>query len=318
MKKIFNLFLNQVTIVLAMVMVGTLAYSQCPAGMSEVSITYNGGAFNGENSWLLWDATAGAAVLCDDAPAVPGTFTACATEGNVLELYAYETFGDDWNGADISFASTEDGSANSCANSQVYVDMDDDPGGADGNGSLSTGVCANLTSPETGALVVGGVVLGCSGCMITCPDDIVVSNTEGLCAAVLECPLPTYDPAGCNLVSAFNILSLDNTANWADIPGFPNGGNSNPGLYSTDVSLEPICNFPLPFCVDELCLEVSIGGDLDFGAAEQVIVTSPQLPGFSFDSDLSGYVQCSEPVFEFCFDAAGWDAFRAACSIHLI
>ena len=85
-------------------------YAQCPAGQANVEVTYFSGSFNQENSWLLWDATAGAEVLCDDATSVPGVYPACATIGNTLELYVWDTFGDGWCSATIQVDANDDGS----------------------------------------------------------------------------------------------------------------------------------------------------------------------------------------------------------------
>ncbi|MFT6021661.1 MAG: hypothetical protein ACI9CQ_004471, partial [Saprospiraceae bacterium] len=38
--------------------------AQCPVGQTEVTVTMTVGGFNNENSWVLWDATAGAEVSC--------------------------------------------------------------------------------------------------------------------------------------------------------------------------------------------------------------------------------------------------------------
>ena len=81
-----------------------LFYTMLSYGQSTYDVTYTSGTFNGENSWLLWDATTNSELLCDDATAVPGTYSAPVPAGHSIELYLWESFGDGWAGATISLS----------------------------------------------------------------------------------------------------------------------------------------------------------------------------------------------------------------------
>ena len=105
MKKIYSLIQFCLA---AMVIISSAASSlnaQCMDGTTEVSVTMTGEAFDGENSWLLWDATAGmtlAGVNSNPAASTPcanttasgmwtdnQTVTACVPDGNVIEPVSY-------------------------------------------------------------------------------------------------------------------------------------------------------------------------------------------------------------------------------------
>jgi len=87
--------------------------AQCPAGQTNVDITYTTGGFNGENGWALWDATAGVVLACDSPDPAGGTTSVCITDGNTIELQGFESFGDGWCApANISVDVNETGIAN--------------------------------------------------------------------------------------------------------------------------------------------------------------------------------------------------------------
>ena len=94
MKKIFNLFTQQTALAFAMLLVVGGLSAQCPANQVNVDVDYMTGAFDAENGWALFDATAGQVLECystfttgDQASSV------CVPAGNNIEVYAWETFG---------------------------------------------------------------------------------------------------------------------------------------------------------------------------------------------------------------------------------
>ena len=121
-------------------------------GQTTYEVTYTGGSFNNENSWLLWDATAGSELLCDDATSVPGTYSVPVPSGNTVELYAWESFGDNWNGATLQLARGSVSPDPSCATGEILYGPNGNPGGADGNGSLFSCPGGSPTDGGGGAL----------------------------------------------------------------------------------------------------------------------------------------------------------------------
>ena len=116
MKKIFNLLTKQVTCVFALLLLAGMTYGQCPAGETNVDVCYTAGGFNAENGWLLWNATTGAVQLDGGNDPAEGTMTTCVTDGDVIELYVFETFGDGWClPACIDVKTNESGLVNGCA-----------------------------------------------------------------------------------------------------------------------------------------------------------------------------------------------------------
>ncbi len=198
------------------------ANAQAPVGEAQIEVEYTGGSFNGENSWLLWDATAGAEVLCDDAASVPGVYTANVTQGNTIELYAWETFGDNWNGATIEVRYNEDGSVNACAaNMDVILAADGNPGGADGNGSLNACPGGTPADGGGGALATSFVVAldlcpgGATGCELFCPTPVIVATTDAGsdCTALVTVPQPLNN-SDCDLSTLTN--NYNGTADASD------------------------------------------------------------------------------------------------------
>ena len=126
MKKIFS----TIKYVLSMAVffgVTNYAFAQCPNGSTNVNVAMANETFTGENSWLLWDATAGTALAGVSSNPAAGnacvnttpsggwvngaSVDACVVNGNTIELYTYESFGDNWNGGTLSVTTNEDASA---------------------------------------------------------------------------------------------------------------------------------------------------------------------------------------------------------------
>ena len=92
-------FNRLIALVTSFVLFGVVAYAQCPAGQTNVDVTYIAGGFNAENGWALYDATAGTMLACASsggAGPVAGTTNVCVVDGNNIELHTFESFGDGW------------------------------------------------------------------------------------------------------------------------------------------------------------------------------------------------------------------------------
>jgi len=308
MKKIFNLFTHQISCVVAMMMLVGVSYGQCPMNETQLCVTYVTGGFNAENGWALWNASTSTPIAGFQNPAA-GVSMFCVPDGDVIELYAFETFGDGWcPPAMISVAACEDGSNNGgCVNNSEYIAPTSTT--AAGNGGF-TG--ANHTAGElvpTSNPAFAQIVTGCSECEIECPDDVTVSNSVGLCGAFFECPPPTFDPVGCNLEAAINVIEVNEFMPWVDFVA--NTGNMTVGTYNTTIDLGSICNFPMPVCVDEICIDTEFAADFGGNGFEQIQINNGPL-GIAFDSDPDATGDCQLQTFQLCLDAAGWDAFRGA------
>jgi len=162
---------------------GLQVNAQCPSGETEVTVTYSSGIFDGENAWSLWDATASVELACYATNTFGNsTQSACVTHGNSIELRAWESFGDNWNGATVAVATSDDGSANTCpADMNNLYGPNGNPGGADGNGSYfctstpQNGALAfSFSIPACGAPPTGGG--GGNACAVLCPADITVTT----------------------------------------------------------------------------------------------------------------------------------------------
>ena len=92
--------------------------AQCPAGSTEVTVSYTTGAFDNENSWVLYDATNGVSLACyEESQQGANTQTACVPDNAQIELITYESFGDGWNNSTITVSISDDGSGGStCTN----------------------------------------------------------------------------------------------------------------------------------------------------------------------------------------------------------
>ena len=268
MKKIFNLFTQQTALAFAMLLVVGGLSAQCPANQVNVDVDYATGAFDAENGWALFDATAGQVLECystfttgDQASSV------CVPAGNNIEVYAWETFGDNWNGATLSVTVNEDGSVNGCIPSMdAILDMDGNPGGADGNGVFTCVVGGPL--PANGALAAT-FTTSCviPECMIVCADDqLVIGNAPGLCASnPVVLGAPTFDPPGCGLASPVDFVDIAGPLT----PHVPLGPGLFDNLDCTDFSVTvpalPMCTPPT------LDVEICSTGDHGFGLEEPMI-----------------------------------------------
>ncbi len=262
-----------------------VAIAQCPAGFTQISVNMGDDAFPAENSWLLWDATAGAPAtfdlgpetICgvvgtDPAPVMAcvnsltndwvdnGSVTFCATIGNTYELYVYESFGDGWNGGGtgIGVTGADDGSGNGCGpDASNYIPFGNPaPSGNDLTPGFGDGGI-DCTAINAGVLA-GSFVPVCApiaGCTITCPANIEVDTDAGVCNADLAIPDPVLSaacPAMGNIPSDFVNLTTGVVQLVVD--------PSNDHLDDTPLSITGVPT-TLPACVADVTFEVCWNSD---------------------------------------------------------
>ncbi len=293
MKKIINL-LTQSLAVLSLVLVSmSLGYGQCSPGQINVDVSYTAGGFNGENGWLLWNATAGtptgpmasAAAGCDPNATVvysgdggmnpvAGTTSICVADGSSVELYLFETFGDGWCApACIDVSVNEDGSNNGCDPLSVAA-FTSCPGGP--NALFSGATPENMGTPAGGVLAASFTVTGsgCAppSCSIECPDDIVLSTDPGVCSAFVELPEPVLTGDCVASPVAFVEVGGD-----LGLPTY-NATGLDVSTFTLNVPVDPAvcasCLSTVPSLPMEICLTADWGGATAFESST-VTVSSP-------------------------------------------
>ena len=206
--------ITQILCLAFMTLMSFQAMAQCPVGETNVTVTYQSGIFDNENAWSLWDATAGVELACYASNDLGNsTQSACVTQGNDIELRAFESFGDNWNGATVAVATSDDGSENGCdPDMETLYGPNGNPGGADGNGTY---FCTS--SPQNGALAFSFNIEACGAppgggggpgaCSILCPPDITVTTDpydgELSCDAYVEID-PVEITGDCDLMTITN------------------------------------------------------------------------------------------------------------------
>lgn len=162
------------------------ASAQCADDQTEITISMGSELFSGDNGWVLWDATANSEILCVDAWVNNTDVTTCISNGNNIQLYAYESWGDGWE-AVLTVTTSEDATnyTNGCAPNLGSVLF---TGGYPDDGTFNTINCG--TSPVGTGLLLGSFSTTCILCAITCPSDITVNADPALCGANVTLPLP--------------------------------------------------------------------------------------------------------------------------------
>jgi hypothetical protein len=162
---------------------GFQANAQCPNGETNVTVTYTSGIFDQENAWSLYDVDAGVELVCYATNQTgANTQSACVTQGNNIELRAFESFGDGWDNASITVATNDDGSANGCDPDMNQLFFSNADNIAVGNGSY---FCTG--NPSAGTLVFSFFIDACGAapppggggggaCAILCPPDITITT----------------------------------------------------------------------------------------------------------------------------------------------
>jgi len=161
--------------------------AQCPTGSTEVTVTYTTGAFDNENSWVLWDATNNMSLACYEESQVGTNIqTACVPNGAQIELITYESFGDGWHESTISVEVSEDGTdGSSCSN------------------IASTSIFSNLApingegSPNNPGSIPQGEIDVCPPASV--PTDIACQNTfsiDNTCAITGSSTTSIVGPTG--------------------------------------------------------------------------------------------------------------------------
>ncbi len=322
MKKIFNLFTKQVAFAFAfMLSVGMLS-AQCPAGQTNVDITYATGGFNGENGWSLYDKTTGTELACDAMNPSAGVTSVCVTDNNNICLVTFETFGDGWCApAAITIAVNEDASVNACespngaepgTNVLLYDSMVD--------GGIASGTPAYACTGDpiaAGGFSTFAFRTYCPTCAIVCPDDIVVENAPGTCESTpVAIADPTFFPDGCNLETPVDtsVLMVSTTpSGFGTLP-------ANSGVVDTAIVSIPIpaaACMPLVSCQLEVCIDIILEGDFSLGATtEEVSVAIPELGGFTYTTVNQG--DCNQvTIGTVCLDADQWLAVSDDCAIDV-
>lgn len=315
-----------------MTMMTYSASAQCPVGQTQVTITMGDAVFTGENGWMLWDATAGTTVAGVNSnqfggTAVPcavstpgggwvdnGTVDACVTDGNTIELYGYESFGDAWTGdASVSVESTEDGSANGCDQQNfqfitlaVSGALDNDLTAGFGDGGI------DCTMPDAGTNQVGDFMGSfstvCVGCALECPDDITAGTDPGVCEAVVTIPDPILGNPDCVIIpSAGDFVSAQGAAT-------PLNYNAA-GLIVTPFTIPGVVQVPASAtCVSEVCIDVEVVGDFGFATEMPEVTAEGVSLGFIIPVQAP---DCQASTTTFCIPVGTFNAFAADGVINM-
>ncbi len=315
MKKMYNLFIKLTSCFVLMLAVVT-AYGQCPVGQTEISITTDNETFTGENSWFLWDATANSALACVNSGLnqwVNGATTAiCVTDGNTIELYGYESFGDNWNNGTITAESSEDGSANGCGNQSIVFFDGGSPGPDDNDRTAGFGDGGiNCSTPDDPVFTnqQGFLITSFSTvcvCAFTCPDDVTVGTDDGVCEATVTIPDPELPP-GCE--------SLGSPGNFVTANGVPVPYNYAPNLVDTPFSVDGVSPVGASApCADEICIDFNATGDHSFFTENAPIFLEGSLIG----TVLTGGGDCTDRPFQICIPVAQFDAAAADGTLDFV
>ena len=297
-----------------------VSYAQCPVGQTEVSITMSGETFTGENAWLLYDATAGSAVACVNSNPNEWvnnqTVTACVNDGNTIELYGYESFGDGWNGGQLDVWTTESGAANGCMNQNIFLfsgassafDNDRAAGTADSGINCVTPNDASFPN-QVGDLMTTFSTM-CVPPVVTCPPSPITVDTDpGVCDATFMVPDPVLAPGFVTLGVPGGIMN----AQGMDFPLI----FVNNGLVTTPFTIPGVSPVPpAATCVTEVCIDVTVTGD--FGAT----VENPEViaEGFSLGFIQGGLVgDCGTPgsTQSFCISVGLYNTLAADGVINM-
>jgi subtilisin-like proprotein convertase family protein len=219
--------------------------AQCPVGQTRVNLAMSGETFTGENGFILWNASAGVALARVGTNNIPGvacpvgvvpattasgiwtngaSVNVCAPNLATLQLFTYESFGDNWNGGRLVVTTNETGAANGC-NAQmlplfnggnpipaggVLVPADDNDlidGTGDGGISCANPLATNA-NPDSGPIVAAASFsVNCILCNIAAPANVTAPSTPGLCAGNVTLPLAVASAdcgPGAVIVNNFN------------------------------------------------------------------------------------------------------------------
>jgi hypothetical protein len=313
MKKMYNLLFNLMPCLFVMTLAVTVASAQCPVGQTKVDVTYTTGGFNGENSWVLYDVTAGVDLLCQTSNPPGGTQSVCVTDNNVIELQGYESFGDGWcPPANIVLAVNENGSANGCANPNgaspgTVIELYNGNTGASGNGTALCNNSGTSTTGSTGAVAVSFSTF-CPSCDVTCPDDITVGTDPGVCQALVTIPDPTIAVSpDCEILgSPGNVV----TRNGAAVPYI-----YAPNLVDTPFSVSGVAALGASVpCATEICIDFNATGDHSFFTEDSPIF----MEGVFIGRVAFGGFDCVDRPFQICVPLATYDVAAADGTLNFI
>lgn len=237
-----------------------MAFAQFGMAQSTLSVTYATGGFNAENSWTLYDVTAGTEPICGGNNPTAGTMTAPLVEGNTYELHGFETFGDGWcPPANVTF--------DLVLASGAAITLYDGNTGASGNGSWTCG-----SGVPMGTVAFSGAI-ATPNCQIEEPADVTVGTLPGTCdGGQVDLALPTANAdcvgIGCDFMtvnSGQNDLVMN--PNLA-LTAFTVAGV--PTTAAADVTLVGVWNSDNSFNTEnpEFSVEGIVIGNLTFGGPD--------------------------------------------------
>jgi len=169
-----NSTIRQCLAAIAMLFIAGSAVAQI-----NIDRTFTAGGFLNETGWEIYNVNTGVVYDCEEAGTLPnavgGTVTLNVPAGD-YQLTGFDSFGDGWNGGSMEITVTATG-ANLCG------PVTHTGGGINTcNGAVSPGgavLCSFAVSPP---------------CDITCPGNIAVDNTPGICGAIVTFDVPS---SGC-------------------------------------------------------------------------------------------------------------------------
>ncbi len=181
--------------------------AQCPAGETEITIELTTAAFATEKNWEIFvDGVSVSGPLNG-----PQVVTFCAGETSTITIDGCDTFGDGWDGTDITVTNTEDGSVNGCGAQDgcllaSVVGLDDeiedcDVGITADIVSLTLGACA--TTPVNGC--TDPMAANFNACATADDGSCVLPIANDCCTTAA--PLPVG--GGCTLTIGDNTGATD-------------------------------------------------------------------------------------------------------------
>jgi len=253
---------------------------------AQVNITMNWttGAFAAEPGWEVIRVATNTTVFCEAtagaAPFAGATILNLAP--GVYEVRGFDSFGDGWNGGLLTFsqgALTLFSSAGP-PNAGFFPGANACPGPSPVNGVSSS--------------VLGTFTVVLPTCMITCPANITVNTSPGICAANVTVPEPTT--SGCAQAPANN----QTFASAATPLSFVNNG-----LVQTSANISAA----FPSAVANGTLRVNFTGDFDAVGLENTPILDEN--GVQIGIIGAGTAQCAASVANFAVTAAQINSWAA-------
>ena len=220
MKNLYN-SLIKCTLALAMVF-----SAQFISAQNSVDIDWTSGFYAYEAGFEIIDAN-GVKVYCDETGITPTDDNISLPIG-VYQVYGFDNYGDGWNNGFLDIVS-------SGINLGTF-EMPD----TGGSGTGYDNSCAPNSGLSPNALLLGSFEI--LDCAITCPANIVVDNTPGLCGADLTIgvPIVTTGCADVDIVTVFTTgnVALQGAGSLLNSTGIMVGATTVPGDVSLNVTYD--------------------------------------------------------------------------------